>query len=101
MLKNPDVFISTSDKVFNFIEHHLMSFLAVVLVAAVGSVAWVTVGWLDSRKEQKAAEALYGPEAELKKAEAKVKDERAKRMQDLVGGKKKEDIKNEVRPVDY
>lgn len=69
-LKGPDVFVSTSDKVFNFVEHHFKTFLTVVGIVLVGAVVYVASGYINAMKEQKAAEALYAPEAELKKAAA-------------------------------
>jgi predicted negative regulator of RcsB-dependent stress response len=108
MLKSPDLFISTSDKVLNFIEEHIKTVGAIASVLILLSVGYVTAGYLNSRKEQKAAEALYGPEAVLKKAEADVRDERAKKTQALLGDKTKKAAKakevkvdENLRPVDF
>ncbi len=70
MLKNPDVFVGTSNKVFDFIERHLKTAMAIALTVVVLGVGFVTYGYVNSQRERKAGEALYQPEAELKKAEA-------------------------------
>lgn len=105
-LKGPDMFVSTSDKVMTFIEHHSKTFLSIILVVAVAAIGYTTKNYLEARHEQKAAEALYAPEAALKKAEADIREERAKKMQDVATGKtkKKDEAKkkeDDIRPVDY
>ena len=105
-LKGPDVFVSTSDKIFNFIEHHLKTALGVLALVGIGSVGYVVYGYINASQEQKAAEALYHPESLLKKAESEVREQRAKKMQDLAGGKEKAKDKKTVhedlvRPADY
>jgi len=69
-VKGPDAFITFSDHVFNYVEKHFMSFISVVAVIVVIAVGYEGVNFYNSMKEQKAAEALYGPEGALKKAEA-------------------------------
>lgn len=93
MLKNPDLFISTSDKIFNYIEHHFktaVTLLGLVFFAGVGYVAY---GYVTSAKEQKAAEALYQPEAGLRKAENDIKEQQAKVAREKQINEAKVDIK--------
>ena len=80
MLKNPDVFVSTSDHIFNYIERHFKTVLTVVAVIVVGGVGYVGVGYMNTRKELKAAEALYVPEAALRKAETSLSEAKAKAL---------------------
>lgn len=102
MLKNPDVFISTSDHIFNYIEHHFKTAVAIVGIAVVASLAYVGYNYMQAAKEQRAAEALYQPEAALKKAESDVREQRAKAVQALAGGKAEKPAKVEaMQPPDY
>lgn len=78
VLKSPDMFVSTSDRIFNFIERHFKVVAGVLVAAIVIAVGAVTMNYLNSRKEYKAAEALYAPEAALKKAEMNLREQRAK-----------------------
>lgn len=99
-LKGPDVFVSTTDKIFHWIEHNFAMIGLLIGLGLVGSLGWLGYSYYDSSREQKAAGNIYSAEAELKAAETKVRDERAKMMGDLGAGKK--DIKPEqVRPVDF
>lgn len=77
MLKNPDVFVSTSDHIFNYIERHFKTVAAVVAVAVLGGTGYVGVGYMNARTELKAAEALYVPEAALRKVEASFSEAKA------------------------
>jgi TolA-binding protein len=103
-LKRPDAFFLTSDKIAAWVEQHAQTVaMGVALIALVG-LGWVGYGFLRSHAENQAAEALYGPEAELKKAETAVREERAKKMQELAGlsAKDKKQAKPEtLRPVDF
>jgi predicted negative regulator of RcsB-dependent stress response len=101
-VKEPDVFISSSEHIYKWMERNAKPLLLLVGVAAVSAVVYATVGYLNAAKEQRAAEALYAPEATLKKAEADVRDERAKQTQALIADKTKKDAKAEVmHPADY
>ncbi len=82
VLKGPDMFVSTSDKVFNIIEKHFKIFLTAGCAAIVLAVGYVTMNYLNSRKEQKAAESLYAPESALKKAESELREQRMKKPKD-------------------
>lgn len=83
MLKNPDIFVSTSDKIFEYVEKHFKTVATLFGLVVVAGVGYVAYGYIVAAKEQKAAEALYLPEAALKKSEATVRDERAKQMEQL------------------
>lgn len=65
-LKGPDTFISTSEKVFKWVEKHsrLMIFAAAGVLAA--SLLWVGYGFWQTRQETRAAEALYPSQHEIK-----------------------------------
>lgn len=69
-LKGPDAFVSTSDKVFLWIERHAKTAALVAVAVAVVAVGWIVYGYVQAANERKAADALYGPEAALKKLEA-------------------------------
>jgi TolA-binding protein len=69
MLRNPDVFVSTSDKVFEYVENHFKTVLTVAVAAILGGVGYAGVNYISAQREQKAAESIYTPEAALKKAE--------------------------------
>lgn len=104
-LKGPDAFQSTSQTVLQWIEHHSKTVIGVVLTGSLVGLAYVGYVYWDSSNETKAIESLYKHESELKKVETKIRDERAKKMQELAGlsGKsKKPELKPEaVRPVDF
>lgn len=100
-VKAPDMFLSTSEQIFKWLEDHMMLVLAVVGTAAVASVVYVLIGYFGALKEQRAAEALYAPEAGLRKAESEVRAERAKETAALVGEKKKAAKADAIRPADY
>jgi len=101
-LKGPDSFQSASDKLFLFANRHIGVIGAILGIVVVASLGWVGYGFYQTSVETKAAEALYGPEADLKKAETTVREERAKKMQELAGGSAKRVTKPELaRPVDY
>lgn len=80
--KGPDMFVSTSDKVFNFVEKHFKTVAGVIVAGIVVAVGFVTMNYLSSRQEHKAAEMLYAPEAALKKAESNLREQRAKKSKD-------------------
>jgi TolA-binding protein len=103
-LKQPDTFVSTSHVVLKFVEDHAKIFGTLVLVASIGGIAYVSHSFWRNQVEAKAAERLYKLEAELKKAEGKIREERAKKMQEMAGltaGKKKDVKIDEPRPVDF
>ncbi len=72
-LKSPDFFVSTSDKLFNFIEHHFKVVVSLVGLVLIVSVSMVSYTYIKSSQEQKAAEALYAPEASLRKLQVESK----------------------------
>lgn len=103
-LKGPDAFVSTSDRVFAWIEQHARSISLLCAVVLIGAVGYTANNWWNHRQEEKAAEKLYGPENELKKAEEKIRDERAEKMKALANptSKAKNAAKPEVsRPADF
>ncbi len=100
-LKTPDAFISLSDQVLRWLERHFA-----LIATSLGAVLVIWLGWLgysyfDSTREQKAAEAIYLAEAELKSAESKVRDERAKIMGEIASKGNKSAKSESVRPTDY
>ena len=70
MLNNPDVFITTSDHIFNFVERHAKTAAGLFVAAIVIALGYVTYGYVSASREQSAAEAIYKVEAELQKAQA-------------------------------
>lgn len=103
-IKQPDTFISASDRALKFIEQNSKLFITLFVVVATGGVGYTAYNHYSSSKEMKAAEHLYKVEAQLKKAETQVRDERAKKMQELTGLLvKSKDSKRpeELRPVDF
>jgi predicted negative regulator of RcsB-dependent stress response len=88
-VKAPDAFVSTSDKIFTFIEHHMKTILALVLLVVIAVGADMALTYFKNAHEEKAAEALYGPEAELRKAETAMRDTRAEKMKELMAKDKK------------
>lgn len=86
-VKGPDMFVSTSDRIFAWVEQNARPIAVILLVVALASLAAVGYGyWKDSRELQ-AANALFGPEAELKNAEEKLRESRAAQMQASAGKK--------------
>lgn len=63
-----DVFISTSDHILEFIDRHAKIFGALIGLVALGGIVYVTMGYMDSRRERTANESIYRAEAELRKA---------------------------------
>ncbi len=103
-IKNPDAFISTTHTILHWVERNARAVIAVVGIGSFLGLTYVGYTLWTGRVEDTAAEKLYKSEAELKKAESKIRDERAKKMQELAGlsGKNKAETKPElVRPVDY
>lgn len=103
-IKQPDAFITTSEHILAWIERHATLMFTLVLVGTLGGVGYVGYNYFRHRAEAAAVNALYGPEAELKKAEAKIRDERAKKMQELAGlknGAQAPSNPDDLRPVDY
>ncbi len=101
-LKTPDVFISTTDHFFAWIERHARTVGVAAAVAILASVAWVSYGLWQSSRENAAADAIFQSSEDLKKAETKVREERAKKMQQTLGlGKDKAKNNEPVRPVDF
>lgn len=99
-LKAPDAFVSTSDRVFAFIEAHAKTILGAVLTVAVLGIGYVAYGYIRGSQETKASEALFGPEAELRRAEERIREERGNQIKDLM--KKDGKAKAEGnRPVDF
>ena len=100
-LKSPDLLHSTSDLVFAFIERHFKVVLGLFALVVVMAVGYVVYGYIAGARENKAAEALYQPEAALKRAESKVREERAKKTQELAAAKLKTKDPDNLRPADY
>jgi predicted negative regulator of RcsB-dependent stress response len=103
-LKGPDAFVSTSDMILTWMEKHSRSIGTVCALALIVAVGFTVNSWWNRHQETKAAEALYAPEEQLKKAEEKIRDERAEKMKDLANpaAKGKAAAKPEAsRPVDF
>lgn len=76
-LKGPDVFQSTSDRVFAWIEANVRVIggaFALVLVVAIG---YVSYKYFSARKEAQAATEIYAAEAGLKKLQQETREARA------------------------
>jgi predicted negative regulator of RcsB-dependent stress response len=105
MLKNTDIFISTSDKIFEFIERHFKTFTAILCLILVIAIGYVGYGYVLSSQERHAAEALYQPEAALKKVFSDRSEARSKKMLDLANSKALDKAKiaklEDVQPIDY
>jgi len=102
--KAPDAFLTTSNHVLHFVERHAKSVGLIVAIALVVGVTWSGYSYWNSQQESRASEAIYKYQAELHKAESKVREERAKKMQELVsaGGKgKKAPAVAPMPPADY
>ena len=104
-LKGPDIFISTSDKVFEFVERHFKTYAAILCLILVIGIGYVAYGYVLASQEQHAAEALYLPEGALKKVASDRSEARSKKMLDLVNSKdpKKAKMANleDAQPIDY
>lgn len=101
-LKGPDAFVSASDHLFHWIERHARSIAAVLLLVAVASLGWVSYGYYSESQERHAAEALFKPETELRDIEAKLRESRAAKMQNLAAGKDKKAKAEDLNsPADY
>jgi len=84
-LKGPDAFVSITDRIFGWTENHFKLIASALLGVFVLAIGYVGYTMISARQEAKASEALYLPEAELKKAETQLREARAKQMQDLAG----------------
>lgn len=107
-LKEPDAFVSLSDHVFAWIEKQARWIGLAVLALLLVGLGSVGLNFYQGKAEGAAANALFGPEAELKKAETKVREDRAKKVQELTEMSKGKDKKQKskpnpelVRPADY
>lgn len=99
-LKGPDTFVSMSDKFFSWVERHARSVAAILLLVAVASLGYIGYTHWESIGERKAADALYQPEAELRKVETKAREAKAAKMEQLAVGQKK-DAPDSTPSVDY
>jgi predicted negative regulator of RcsB-dependent stress response len=103
-LKGPDAFVSTSDMILTWMEKHSRSIGTICAAVLIVAIGFTVSSWWSRHQEAKAAEALYAPEAELKKAEEKIRDERAEKMKALANPatKGKSAAKPESsRPIDF
>lgn len=83
-LKGPDVFVGTSDRVFAWVEKKAKVLVSIAVAVVVAVAGYMVVSYVQSVKEVSAAEALYVPEAELKKAEAALREGRGDQIKDLL-----------------
>lgn len=103
-LKNPDAFISTSQAALHWLEKNAKAVFLIVGTGSLIGLGYVGYNLWNNHVEAAAAEQLYKGEAELKKVESQIREERAKKMQELAGlsGKKAPTTTPEqVRPVDF
>ena len=101
-LKTPDAFIGTSSVILKWIEDNAAVVFSVIAIATLGGVGYTGYTYWQSHREAQASEAIYKYEADLRKAEEKVRDERAKKLQEAASDKSKTKPALEVvRPVDY
>jgi len=68
-LKEPDLFISSSEKFLQWIEAHARIILSTTGLVVVVSLGWLGHGYWQSYQEQQALTALYPVEGALKKVE--------------------------------
>lgn len=103
-IKQPDTFVATTHVVLKWIEDHAMVVGSLFVVAIIGGLSYAGFNLWRSHVEAGAAERLYRVEAQLKKAESKIREERAKNMHELAGlsaGKKKTPAVEAPRPADF
>ncbi len=103
-IKQPDAFVSIGDRILRYVETHAKTVGAIVFVGAALGLGITAFTYWHTHVETNAAESIYRVEAQLKKAESQIRDERAKKMQDLAGlsAKTKTTSKaDDVRPVDF
>jgi predicted negative regulator of RcsB-dependent stress response len=98
-LKGPDVFVSTSDKIFNFIEHHFKTVASILGIVLLGAVVYVANNYISSMRETSAASALYPAEAELKRVQGEAQEARAKLLEAQKSGKKGKDAVAKVEAL--
>lgn len=101
-VKAPDAFLSTSAQAVQWIEAHGRMVATVVAAGSFIGLAYVGYTYWQSKLEARAAEQIYNHEGELKKAEGKIRDERAKKMQEMAGLSAKSGAgKSQVPPADF
>lgn len=64
-IKQPDAFITFSDKIIKWVETHHKTFLSIVGILVVGGALVAGVGFVQKRQEKKAMQALYEVEKSL------------------------------------
>lgn len=101
-IQGPDMFMTFSEKIFHQIERNASAILAAVGLAAVLAIGFTAYSYYSAGQEHKAAEALFRPETELRDTDTKLREARAKKMQDMAIGKDKT-IKVDAidKPADY
>lgn len=97
-VRTPDAFHTFSERLFHWIEQYARAIGAVFALAIVFAIGWVAFGHYRDSVEKKASEAIARPENELKDVEAKLREARAAKMQELAGVK---GAKEEPKPADY
>ncbi len=101
-IQGPDMFMTFSEKMFHWIERNAKAILAVVSLAAVVALGYTAYGYYSASQERKAAEALFKPEVELRDTDTKLRESRAKKMQDMAIGKDKTiKVADVDKPADY
>lgn len=101
-IKQPDSFVSTSHVVLHWIERHSVVMGSIVALGAALGLSYTGYNFYVNKTESSAAESIYKVESQLKKAESSIRDERAKKMQELASGKTKTaKAAEDARPVDY
>lgn len=101
-IKGPDLFMSTSEKMFKWIEQNSKLLAAVLTVVAVVALGLTGFRYYSEAQERKAAEALFKPETALRETESKLRESKAAKMQEIAAGKDKTvKIEDMNKPADY
>lgn len=100
-IKGPDAFVATSERILDWIARNALLVFGAAGLVVVGVAAWLGMNYLNYLKEQKAVDAIYSAESELKKAETKVREDRAKAMQEALDPKKGKSAATPQAPVDF
>ncbi len=97
--KTPDAFLTTSDKLLNWVEHNRALVGTVLGVLLVGGIGWVAYGQWNGMTERKAAAAMYSVEAKIRAKREEYARKEDERLQNIAkqneakNGKSKEPVK--------
>ncbi len=92
-VKQPDAFITTADKVGQFLVHHLKWIVTLVIIFVVGGSGYIVQKKIHIKTEKTAANELYTIEQKLNK---KQKELNKKSKADKTASKKKANVKPKI-----